>query len=60
MICADDMRHLFQYKTTFNGDVGNWNVGAVKKAQSMFYRDISRWDVRAVRDVQQTFYSSSA
>ena len=38
----------------------DWNVGAVKNIQSMFYRDNSRWDVRAVRDVQQTFYSASA
>jgi hypothetical protein len=60
MICADDMRHLFQYTTTFNGDIRNYNVGAVKNIQSMFYRDNSRWDVRAMRDVQQTFYSASA
>ena len=57
---ADDMRSLFQYKSIFNGDIRNWNVGAVKNIQSMFYRDNSRWDVRAVRDVQQTFYSASA
>ena len=54
MICVDDMRDLFQYKSIFNGDIRNWNVGAVKNIQSMFYRDNSRWDVRAVRDVQQT------
>ena len=57
---VDDMRTLFQYKSIFNGDIRNWNVGAVKNIQSMFYRDNSRWDVRAVRDVQQTFYSASA
>ena len=60
MICVDHMRDLFQYKSAFNGDIRNCNVGAVKNAQSMFYRDVSRWDVRAVRDVQQTFYSASA
>ena len=60
MICVDDMRDLFQYKSTFNGDIRNCNVVAVKNAHSMFYRDNSRWDVRAVRDAQQTFYSASA
>ena len=60
MICVDDTRDVFQYKSTFNGDIRNCNVGEVKNIQSMFYRDNSRWDVRAVRDVQQTFYSSSA
>ena len=42
MICVDHMRDLFQYKSAFNGDIRNCNVGAVKNAQSMFYRDISR------------------
>ena len=60
MICVDDMRDLFQYKSTFNGDIRNCNVVAVKNAHSMFYRDNSRWDVRAVRAAQQTFYSASA
>jgi len=57
---VDDLRSLFQYKSIFNGDIRNCNVGAVKNIQFMFYLDNSRWDVRAVRDVQQTFYSASA
>ena len=57
---VDDMRSLFQYRSIFNGDIRNCNVGEVKNIQSMFYRDNSRWDVRAVRDVQQAFYSTSA
>ena len=60
MICVDDMRDLFQYKSNFNGDIRNWNVGAVKNMQSMYCQDISRLDIRAVRDMQQTFYSASA
>src|SRR5690625_6835728 len=49
------MARMFQYATSFSGDLSSWNVGNVEDMSAMFASaasfnsDISGWDVSNVR-----------
>ena len=58
------MSGLFQDKTTFNDDIGDWDVSNVTDMNKMFYtsdhsgifnQDISGWDVSSVTDMNTMF-----
>jgi surface protein len=54
-----DMKDMFRYTPTFNGDVSSWNVSRVTTMRGMFRQavafnsDLSKWDVRSVTDISQ-------
>ena len=56
----------FGDKSTFNGDIGNWNTEKVTDMGSMFYKasafdqDIGNWNTEKVTDMYGMFYSASA
>ena len=58
------MNSMFQYASTFNGDISSWNVSAVTDMNYMFSDastfngDISDWDVSAVTDMHRMFHSA--
>ena len=60
-----DMAELF-VKSSFNGDISNWNVSNVTDMNYMFAYseftgengDISNWDVSNVKNMGSMFYSS--
>ena len=55
------------YRSSFNGDISDWNVSNVKNMKFMFSNskftgengDISNWNVSNVKDTQFMFYGSS-
>ncbi|CAJ1935890.1 unnamed protein product [Cylindrotheca closterium] len=55
------MRNLFSGRTTFNEDIGNWNVSSVTDMPFMFYsassfnQDLSSWDVSSVTTMSHMF-----
>src|SRR5579875_2609044 len=54
-----DMDSLF-VKTSFNGNISQWNVSNVKRMESMFCEsefngDISNWDVSNVENMTRMF-----
>jgi surface protein len=59
-----DMENLFK-ETSFNDDIGNWNVANVKNMFCMFTdatafnQDISGWDVSSVTNMQRIFQDAS-
>lgn len=59
-----DMENLFK-ETSFNDDIGNWNVANVKNMFCMFTdatafnQDISGWDVSSVTNMQRIFQGAS-
>eukprot|EP00961_Rhodomonas_salina_P297561 3937310-Rhodomonas_salina.1 len=57
------MSEMFSW-SSFNGNIANWDVSAVKDmsqmfAYSSFTGDISKWDVSAVNDMSGMFWASS-
>jgi hypothetical protein len=57
-----DMSNLF-FNSSFNGDIGRWNVGQVRSMCAMFQGshfngDISQWDTRNVVDMTGMFAES--
>ncbi len=49
--------------SSFNGDLGNWNVSTINTMQSLFGRtafnqDISNWDVSNVTNLSQVFFDT--
>ena len=57
---------LFKEKTTFNEDIGHWDVSSVKDMFGMFWGatrfnvDISNWDVSNVTNMAVMFYSAKS
>jgi surface protein len=56
------MEEMFLGCTTFNQDIGNWNVENVETMESMFYgccefdQDLSSWKLGISRNMQKMFY----
>ena len=61
-----NMSNLFKDKTTFNGDISQWDVSQVTTMHWMFNNakafdgDISQWDVIQVTTMQNMFYDADA
>ncbi|WP_053404922.1 BspA family leucine-rich repeat surface protein [Persicobacter sp. CCB-QB2] len=63
---TQSMSCMFQYASSFNVDLSDWDVSNVKDMSHMFYRassfngDLSGWDVGNVTDMRSMFeYASS-
>jgi len=56
-----DLTQMFRGASSFNGDIGKWQVGNVSDFTGMFHsatsfnRDISGWDVSSVEDMSSMF-----
>ena len=60
------MSDLFNGQTTFNGDIGAWDVSNVRRMTAMFSsasdfnQDLGKWDVSGVTDMSYMFYMATA
>ncbi len=61
-----DCTGMFYYATSFNGNIGNWDVINVTDMGSMFAgatsfdQDLSSWDVSNVHEFGQMFYNATS
>ncbi|MGL4582507.1 MAG: BspA family leucine-rich repeat surface protein, partial [Flavobacterium sp.] len=61
-----DMSRMFDFATSFNGDLSKWNVSKVTDMQyifsgaSSFNGDISKWNVSSLNNMQSMFHAAVA
>ncbi len=59
-----NLSYMFQNATSFNGDVGNWDLTGIRSLEGIFWgalsfnQDISSWDVSSVTNMERMFYNS--
>ena len=60
------MQFLFNYNSTFNGDITGWNVSSVISMDGMFYcaksfnQDISKWEFPKVENMSGMFWGATS
>ena len=61
-----DMSYMFSNATSFNQDIGRWNVSNVENMESMFNnatsfnQDIGRWNVSNVENMESMFNNATS
>jgi len=66
--CVSNVTHMYRMfeGTSFNQDIGNWDVSNVIDMSAMFFRatsfnqDIGNWDVSNVKNMNGMFYEASS
>ncbi len=61
-----DMRGMFAYTSSFNGNISNWNTSNVTNMSYMFYgadsfnQDIGSWNTSSVTNMSYMFYEATS